>query len=163
MGIRISLILAAALAFLGAPAATLVAQPNGRGYERASTALASPEAIGRLIEPVVGDRGGLVGVAIYSVERRVPLYLRHADEGLLPASNMKLYTTAAALDRLGPDYSTRRLFTQTVRSSPTARSTATSSSSAAGILPSPAASTATASPTCSIAWRWCCASAASGA
>jgi len=102
--IRLSLVLAVALGGLAAPAAPLGAQTNERGTERASSALASPEAIGRLIEPVVGDRGGRVGVAIYSVQRRAPLYLRHADEGLLPASNMKLFTTAAALDRLGPDF-----------------------------------------------------------
>ena len=65
---------------------------------------ASPEAIGRLIEPVIAGRGGRIGVAVFSVDRQTPLYLHRADEALLPASNMKLYTTAAALDRLGPDF-----------------------------------------------------------
>lgn len=89
---------------LGALAAPLVAQSNGGGYERASSRLASPDAIGRLIDPVVRGRGGDVGVAIFSVERQMPLYLSNADDGLLPASNMKLYTTAAALDKLGADF-----------------------------------------------------------
>jgi D-alanyl-D-alanine carboxypeptidase/D-alanyl-D-alanine-endopeptidase (penicillin-binding protein 4) len=82
----------------------IVAQSNRGDTERRTSVFASPEAIGRLIEPVVGNRGGRVGVAIYSVERETPLYLHHADDALVPASNMKLYTTAAALDKLGPDF-----------------------------------------------------------
>ena len=65
---------------------------------------ASPAAIARLIDPVVRGRGGAVGVAVYAVEREIPLYLHDADVPLVPASNMKLYTTAAVLDRLGPDF-----------------------------------------------------------
>ena len=52
----------------------------------------------------MSGRGGSIGVAVYSVDRAAPLYLRDADRSLLPASNMKLYTTAAALDRLGPNF-----------------------------------------------------------
>lgn len=66
---------------------------------------ASAEAIGGLIDPVVARaRGGQIGVAVFSVDRQVPLYLNGADRRLLPASNMKLYTTAVALDKLGPDF-----------------------------------------------------------
>jgi D-alanyl-D-alanine carboxypeptidase/D-alanyl-D-alanine-endopeptidase (penicillin-binding protein 4) len=82
----------------------LDAQTATPGY-RADRGLASPEAIGRLIDPVVGRaRGGEVGVAVFSVDRQIPLYLNDAEDPLLPASNMKLYTTATALDRLGPDF-----------------------------------------------------------
>ncbi|CAN5841240.1 D-alanyl-D-alanine carboxypeptidase/D-alanyl-D-alanine-endopeptidase [soil metagenome] len=70
------------------------------GYEL----LASPSAISLLLDPVLQGRAGSIGVAVYSVDRAAPLYLRSADRALLPASNMKLYTTAAALDRLGPDF-----------------------------------------------------------
>jgi PBP4 family serine-type D-alanyl-D-alanine carboxypeptidase len=66
--------------------------------------LASPSAISSLLDPVLQRRSGSIGVAVYSVDRAAPLYLRSADRSLLPASNMKLYTTAAALDRLGPDF-----------------------------------------------------------
>lgn len=93
-----------AAALVGASTPPLVAQSSRDGAERRTSRLASPEAIGRLIEPVVQSRGGRVGVAIYSVERQIPLYLHHADDALVPASNMKLYTTAAALDKLGSDF-----------------------------------------------------------
>ncbi len=65
---------------------------------------ATPGAISRLIDPIVRGRRGDLGVAVYSVEHGAPLYLHNASWALVPASNMKLYTTAAALDRLGPDY-----------------------------------------------------------
>ena len=65
---------------------------------------ASPAAIAAALDPVMRGRRGSIGVAVYSVDRSAPLYLRDADRALLPASNMKLYTTAAALDRLGPDF-----------------------------------------------------------
>lgn len=65
---------------------------------------ATPGAISRLIDPIVRGRGSDLGVAVYSVEQQAPLYLHNADWALVPASNMKLYTTAAALDRLGPDF-----------------------------------------------------------
>ncbi len=99
MGIRI---LAPALAL--ACAAPLMAQTAGTAHAPARADLATPEAIGRLIDPVVRGRGGHVGVAVFSVDRQRPLYLHDADDALLPASNMKLYTTAAALDRLGSDF-----------------------------------------------------------
>jgi PBP4 family serine-type D-alanyl-D-alanine carboxypeptidase len=74
--------------------------------EPAYDILASPSAVSSLLDPVLQRRAGAgaIGVAVYSVDRAAPLYLRSADRALLPASNMKLYTTAAALDRLGPDF-----------------------------------------------------------
>ncbi len=35
---------------------------------------------------------------------KTTIYSRNADKNLVPASNVKLYTTAAALEHLGPDY-----------------------------------------------------------
>ncbi|MDX1660583.1 MAG: D-alanyl-D-alanine carboxypeptidase/D-alanyl-D-alanine-endopeptidase [Gemmatimonadota bacterium] len=57
-----------------------------------------------MLDPVVRPRRDRIAVAVYSVDTRAPLYFHNADESFLPASNMKLYTTAAALARLGPDY-----------------------------------------------------------
>ncbi len=54
-----------------------------------------------------------VGLIAESLNTGVVLYEQNADKTFLPASNLKLFTTAAALDRLGPDfrYETRLLST----------------------------------------------------
>ena len=44
------------------------------------------------------------GVFVTSLRDGRVLYARDADKGFSPASNLKLYTTAAALDLLGADY-----------------------------------------------------------
>lgn len=93
-------IVAVAAAFL-AWASPALGQGSSEG---AAAYRATPAAIAGLIDPLVRGRGGELGVAVYSVEQQVPLYRHNADWALVPASNMKLFTTAAALDRLGPDF-----------------------------------------------------------
>ena len=44
------------------------------------------------------------GVLISDAQTGEPLYERDADKYFVPASNMKLFTTALALAKLGPDY-----------------------------------------------------------
>ena len=46
----------------------------------------------------------MVGIKVSSLETGKVLFEENADKLLRPASNMKLYTVAAALDRLSPDY-----------------------------------------------------------
>src|SRR5689334_13676249 len=46
----------------------------------------------------------MVGIKVVSLDTGRVLFEDHADKLLRPASNMKLYTVAAALDRLSPDY-----------------------------------------------------------
>lgn len=46
----------------------------------------------------------MVGIKVSSLETGRVLFEENADKLLRPASNMKLYTIAAALDRLSPDY-----------------------------------------------------------
>src|ERR1041384_4415277 len=46
----------------------------------------------------------IVGIKVISLDTGRVLFEEHADKLLRPASNMKLYTVAAALDRLSPDY-----------------------------------------------------------
>lgn len=100
MTVRLLCILA-----LAAPIAPLAGQtPAGSPGSVFEGRAASPAAISALVDPHVSGRRGSIGVAVYSVDRAAPLYLRDADRSLLPASNMKLYTTAAALDRLGPNF-----------------------------------------------------------
>ena len=54
------------------------------------------------------DDGGFVaarwGVSVISLSDGATLYSRNADRLFTPASNMKIYTTAVALDLLGADY-----------------------------------------------------------
>jgi len=93
------------LALVWATAGRVEAQtPRAARPDDGYTPSAGPSAIASLLDPVLQGRRGSIGVAVYSVDRSAPLYLRNADRSLLPASNMKLYTTAAALDRLGPDF-----------------------------------------------------------
>ena len=47
----------------------------------------------------------MVGVKVVSLDTGRVLFEENAAKLLRPASNMKLYTVAAALDRLSPDYS----------------------------------------------------------
>jgi D-alanyl-D-alanine carboxypeptidase/D-alanyl-D-alanine-endopeptidase (penicillin-binding protein 4) len=46
----------------------------------------------------------MIGIKVTSLETGKVLFEENADKLLRPASNMKLYTVAAALDRLSPDF-----------------------------------------------------------
>ncbi|MES2524977.1 MAG: D-alanyl-D-alanine carboxypeptidase/D-alanyl-D-alanine-endopeptidase [Gemmatimonadota bacterium] len=49
-------------------------------------------------------RSGKWGAIVVSITRGDTLFSHSADERLVPASTMKLFTSAIALDRLGPDH-----------------------------------------------------------
>lgn len=49
-------------------------------------------------------------VEVVSLDTGETLYAKNARALLVPASNMKLFTTAAALERLGPDFTTKTSF-----------------------------------------------------
>ena len=55
---------------------------------------------------------GFAGIHVVDLASGKTLYRRNDDRLFLPASNLKLFTTALALDRLGPDY---RFLTRLVR------------------------------------------------
>jgi D-alanyl-D-alanine carboxypeptidase/D-alanyl-D-alanine-endopeptidase (penicillin-binding protein 4) len=44
------------------------------------------------------------GISVISLSNGIPIYQRNADKLFTPASNMKIYTTAVALELLGGDY-----------------------------------------------------------
>lgn len=46
----------------------------------------------------------LIGVSVYSIETREFLYRKNDSKNFIPASTLKLLTTAAALEYLGPDF-----------------------------------------------------------
>ncbi len=58
------------------------------------------------------SRSGAWGVAVVSLESGETLFMRNADRQMLPASTMKLFTSAVALDRFGADY---RFVTEVLR------------------------------------------------
>ena len=51
------------------------------------------------------SRVGRWGVAVMSLDDGSLIYQHNSDSRFIPASNTKLFTTAAALEKLGPDYS----------------------------------------------------------
>ncbi len=64
-------------------------------------------ALGQSIERVIEDdsfSNAFWGIDVIDVATGRVLYERNARKSFVPASNIKLYTTAAALDVLGPDY-----------------------------------------------------------
>jgi len=69
------------------------------------------ERISRLIEASPAARGALWGIQIVDLSSGETLYEANPNRFFVPASNAKLFTTALALSRLGPDYR----FTTTVR------------------------------------------------
>jgi len=50
------------------------------------------------------SRSGSWGVMVVSLDNGDTLFSRNADRSLLPASTMKLFTSAVALERFGPQY-----------------------------------------------------------
>lgn len=67
----------------------------------------SPNMLGDTIDSILDDpafKGSIWGVSITDLSTGERLYARNADKNFIPASNVKLYTVAAALDQLGPDY-----------------------------------------------------------
>jgi D-alanyl-D-alanine carboxypeptidase/D-alanyl-D-alanine-endopeptidase (penicillin-binding protein 4) len=49
-------------------------------------------------------RGLRVGAKFYSLDRQQVIYARNSDSLFTPASNMKMFTSAMALKKVGPDY-----------------------------------------------------------
>jgi len=59
------------------------------------------------LDPIVhqlDSSGAIVSARILDLETGKELYYVRPDEPMIPASNMKLQTTAAAVDRFGPDH-----------------------------------------------------------
>jgi D-alanyl-D-alanine carboxypeptidase/D-alanyl-D-alanine-endopeptidase (penicillin-binding protein 4) len=66
----------------------------------------SPSRLGKAIDAIVSRPAfapAFWGIEVRSLSTGRTLYARNAEKAFRPASNMKLVTTAAALDALGPD------------------------------------------------------------
>ena len=93
-----------------AVAAPTPAPSSEVGRSRAQGATAAPRTLAELqarINEIVERpqlAQAMVGIKVASLETGRVLFEQNSDKLLRPASNMKLYTVAAALDRLSPDY-----------------------------------------------------------
>ncbi len=71
------------------------------GHARRKSAL--DKRIDKILAPSDARRGSW-GIQVVELESGKLLFERDADHLFIPASNMKMFTTAAALEKLGPDY-----------------------------------------------------------
>ncbi|MGI5865074.1 MAG: D-alanyl-D-alanine carboxypeptidase/D-alanyl-D-alanine endopeptidase, partial [Myxococcales bacterium] len=94
----IALFALAAPAWAQEPGAAAVAQAQRKADREALR-----KAIDGIIEQTVLSQSR-VGLQVVSLDDGSVVYARNADELLNPASNVKLFTTAAALARLGPEF-----------------------------------------------------------
>lgn len=78
----------------GAAAVAQVADP----YDRLKS------EIEKLVQSNPNLDNAFWGIAIQSLESGKYIYLENNNKGLVPASNQKLFTTAVALEKLGPDF-----------------------------------------------------------
>lgn len=88
---------------------TAPAQPRAKATQTSvvSSNTSSARALGRDIDRIIDESDfahARWGVFVMSLRDGRVLYARAADQAMAPASNLKLYTTAVALDLLGADY-----------------------------------------------------------
>jgi D-alanyl-D-alanine carboxypeptidase/D-alanyl-D-alanine-endopeptidase (penicillin-binding protein 4) len=83
---RLALVAALALAFIAGAVEAVLPRPVGRAFIDAGIPLDA------------------IGIVVQDVTRRRPLFAQQADRPYNPASVMKLVTTFAALELLGPNY-----------------------------------------------------------
>ncbi len=87
-------------------------------------AVVGPRGLDRRIESILGSseaRRGFWGIEVVRASDGKILYARDPDHLFLPASNMKLFTTAAALEKLGPDFVFRTTVESDARPDPDGR------------------------------------------
>ena len=63
-----------------------------------------PHVIDALVDQSALAAHANIGISVVDLKTGKPLYSRNEEHFFLPASNMKLFTTALALRRLGPEY-----------------------------------------------------------
>ncbi|MEM8486614.1 MAG: D-alanyl-D-alanine carboxypeptidase/D-alanyl-D-alanine-endopeptidase [Bacteroidota bacterium] len=77
------------------------------GLSMAQPATESREALQAAIHQLLNEdqySNAIWGVKVVDLSTSDVLFARHTNKSMMPASNAKLYTTAAALDQLGPDF-----------------------------------------------------------
>ncbi len=91
-------------------------------FQGPARAQSTPEALRAAIDAIIDDPDfddAFWGVHVMDLTTGATLYARNAQKNFVPASNEKLFTTAAVLDALGPDfrYTTTLYLDGTVRDS----------------------------------------------
>lgn len=89
------------------PAAAQSPDASPPVVEASISARPAVASIRTAVEEAIGDRafdGALWGVVVADASTGQTLYGRNASLNVTPASNMKLFTTAAALETLGPEF-----------------------------------------------------------
>lgn len=97
---RLRILISATVLALAATSAVAVA-------ESYAAAPASVADLSRDIDEILSDSrmvGSQAGVLVRDADTDEVLYAKNTDARLLPASNNKLFTSAAAMEVLGPDY-----------------------------------------------------------
>lgn len=89
------------------PAPSCCATKSGAKREHGSSARAAGKRFGERVEALLNvapaDKGEW-GILVVDAKTGETLYEKNADSYFVPASNMKLFTTALAMAKLGPDY-----------------------------------------------------------
>lgn len=91
------------LAFLLLATLAFAAEPTAKPHKSGPNPAALKRNIERLLKPADVARG-YWGIEVVSLRTGKVLYSLNADRLFTPASNTKLFTTAAAFHYLGPDY-----------------------------------------------------------
>lgn len=84
--------------------------PKSKTSEKTAPRLAQPGDLGTRIDKAIDESElgeARWGISVISMSDGSTIYARNADKLFTPASNMKIYTTAVALDLLGADYQWR--------------------------------------------------------
>jgi D-alanyl-D-alanine carboxypeptidase/D-alanyl-D-alanine-endopeptidase (penicillin-binding protein 4) len=103
IALSLGLICARAQQSQDAAAPTIVVAPKEQNSVPSTATGRFAERAERLVQAAPVDKGEW-GLLIVDAASDEVLYERNADKYFVPASNMKLLTTALALDTLGPDY-----------------------------------------------------------
>jgi serine-type D-Ala-D-Ala carboxypeptidase/endopeptidase (penicillin-binding protein 4) len=92
------------------PLVVMLVSPAGRGAQvklKPPAPPPAPMALEARVAAAFGNEPEKWGVLVARVPGGQPVYRHNVDTLFVPASNEKVFTTAAALDALGPDWTTR--------------------------------------------------------